>query len=229
MSESDSFLDEVTEEVRRDRLLKVLRRYAVWIGAGVVLLVGGIGVNEYLKNKAETDAQARGDAMLAALTEEDAAAREAGLQALVAEGGQAEVLARLQLAAVQATEGKTADAATTLESVATNTDTPQIFADLARLKIVMLGAGEMPAEERSTILEQLTVVGHPFRDLALEQKALMAVEAGEMEAALEIFQGLAVSETVSAAAQDRAVRMITALGGEIPLPGTDELPTATDG
>ena len=43
MSDSDSFIDEVTEEVRRDRLFGYFRRYG-WIAAVViVVVVGGAG------------------------------------------------------------------------------------------------------------------------------------------------------------------------------------------
>ena len=41
MSDVDSFIDEVSEEVRRERLYIALRRYG-WIGVlAVLLLVGG--------------------------------------------------------------------------------------------------------------------------------------------------------------------------------------------
>ena len=41
VSESDSFIDEVTEEVRRDKLFAVFRKYA-WIGVlAVAAIVGG--------------------------------------------------------------------------------------------------------------------------------------------------------------------------------------------
>ena len=49
MSDSDSFIDEVTEEVRRDRLFGYFRRYG-WIAAVViVVVVGGAAWNEYQK------------------------------------------------------------------------------------------------------------------------------------------------------------------------------------
>ena len=42
MSNPDSFIDEVTEEVRRDRLFAIFRKYG-WIGAVLVaLIVGGV-------------------------------------------------------------------------------------------------------------------------------------------------------------------------------------------
>ena len=41
MSNPDSFIDEVTEEVRRDRLFRLFRKYG-WIGVVIILgLVGG--------------------------------------------------------------------------------------------------------------------------------------------------------------------------------------------
>lgn len=41
MSDTDSFIEEVTEEVRRDRLFGLMRRYG-WIAVlAVLLLVGG--------------------------------------------------------------------------------------------------------------------------------------------------------------------------------------------
>jgi len=41
LSNPDSFIDEVTEEVRRDRLFRLFRKYG-WIGVVIILgLVGG--------------------------------------------------------------------------------------------------------------------------------------------------------------------------------------------
>ena len=38
MSDTDSFIEEVTEEVRRDRLYKFLRKYA-WVGILAVVTI----------------------------------------------------------------------------------------------------------------------------------------------------------------------------------------------
>ena len=49
MSDTDSFIDEVTEEVRRDRLFGLMKRYG-WIAAlAVLLIVGGAAWNEWRK------------------------------------------------------------------------------------------------------------------------------------------------------------------------------------
>ena len=75
MSDTDSFIDEVNEEVRRDRFYFMLKRYG-WIAVlAVILLVGGAAWNEYQKAQARAEAETLGDAMFAALSAEDTAAR----------------------------------------------------------------------------------------------------------------------------------------------------------
>ena len=69
MSDTDSFIDEVTEEVRRDRLFLLLRRWG-WVGVlAVVLIVGGAAFNEVRKARIAGQAQDLGDAILAALSQ----------------------------------------------------------------------------------------------------------------------------------------------------------------
>ena len=60
MSDTDSFIEEVTEEVRRDRLFALMRRYG-WIAvAAVLLLVGGTAYREYARAAEAAKAQAFG-------------------------------------------------------------------------------------------------------------------------------------------------------------------------
>ena len=54
-------MQEVSDEVRRDKLFRFFRRYA-WIGIGLVLLlVAAAGVNEYRKSQQKLDAESNGD------------------------------------------------------------------------------------------------------------------------------------------------------------------------
>ena len=86
MSETDSFIDEVTEEVRRDRLFAMFRKYG-WIGIlGVLLIVGGAAWNEWQKARAEAAAQSFGDKVAAAMANNEPAARETALTGIEAGG-----------------------------------------------------------------------------------------------------------------------------------------------
>ena len=57
MSDTDSFLQEVSEELRRDKLYRNIRKYG-WIAILlVVVIVGGATYREYLKSKDTKAAQ----------------------------------------------------------------------------------------------------------------------------------------------------------------------------
>ena len=61
MSDTDSFIEEVSDEVRRDRLFKIFKKYA-WVAVLiVVLLVGGAAFNEYRKISDQKRAANLGD------------------------------------------------------------------------------------------------------------------------------------------------------------------------
>ena len=80
MSDTDSFLQEVSEELRRDRLYKNLRKYG-WIAILlVILIVGAATYREYLKSQAATEAQLFGTSIIDALNEKNAVDRISKLQ-----------------------------------------------------------------------------------------------------------------------------------------------------
>ena len=76
MHESDSFISEVSEAVRRDRLTADAAPLRLADRGAVVLIVGGAAVNEWLKVHNAAAAAAEGDALRAALAETDAATRD---------------------------------------------------------------------------------------------------------------------------------------------------------
>ena len=85
MSDTDSFIEEVSEEMRRDRLYGYMRRYG-WIAVLAILsLVGGAAWNEYSKSQARAKAQSAGNAILAALEADDPQERVKSLEALQSE------------------------------------------------------------------------------------------------------------------------------------------------
>lgn len=214
MANTDSFINEVTEEVRRDKLFALLRRWG-WVAVLIVLLlVGGAAWNEWRKAQARAEAEARGDALLAALEARDPTAQAAALEALRG-GGPAEPVVAL-LAATQSagTDGGVA-AAEKLSALAADPATPQLYRDLATLKAAMMGAGEVAPDARIAALEPLSAPGGAFRALALEQIALAHVEAGRTDQALSIFTDLLGAADVSSAIQARAAQMILALGGSL--------------
>jgi hypothetical protein len=214
VANTDSFINEVTEEVRRDRLFAALRRWG-WLGVLlVIVLVGGAAWNEWRKAEARAEAEARGDALLGALEASDPMAQAAALEALRSGGPAEPIVALLAAAQAAGSEGEAA-AAERLRALSADPAVPQLYRDLAALKAMTLGAGEVPPDERIAALEPLSAPGGAFRALALEQIALAHAEAGRPDEAIAIFTALLGAADVSAALQRRAAQMILALGGSL--------------
>ena len=186
--ESDSFISEVSEEVRRDRLFATLRRYRWLIAAVVLLLVGGAAFNAWWQARQRAAAAAAGDALAAALAEADAAERAEALGAFAAANPRASVLARLAQAGSLEAAGDRDGAARLLGEVAGDGAAAPTWRSLAALQRVMLLGAAMDASERQATLEGLVAPGAPFRALALEQRALMHLEAGDRPAAIADLQ-----------------------------------------
>lgn len=209
MSNPDSFIDEVTEEMRRDKLFGYLRRYG-WIAVLVVLgIVGGTAWNEYRQAQDRTAAQAAGDALLVALAENDETARATAMAEVTA-AGNAAVITALLTASTQQEAGQAEAAAASLGALATNADTDAIYRDLAAIKAAMLPVGDMPA--RLAALEVLAQPGQPFRLLALEQMAYLTLETGDQTGAVAILRQIAEDAAVTRGLSDRVQTLLIALG-----------------
>lgn len=215
VSNTDSFIDEVTEEVRRDRLFLQLKRYG-WIGIlAVLLIVGGAAWREYSRAQDRAAAESLGDSILAALDSEDQAARIEALNGIDTGTPGGAALLGMLTAAEQAGSGATEDAAATLGEIARNGEVPQIYRDIASFKLLLAQSDTMEAAERRTGFEALSRAGSPLRLLAEEQLALVEVETGDREAALQRFKAILEDAEVTAGLRQRVSQVIVALGGEL--------------
>ncbi|MDP4032625.1 MAG: hypothetical protein Q8P60_07235 [Pseudorhodobacter sp.] len=212
MSNPESFIEEVTEEVRRDRLFAIFRKYG-WIAVLlVVLIVGGAAYTEWQKAANRTQAQAFGDAVLAAFEAGTPQARRNALAAVPATGDRAAII-NLLLASDPAEDRAGALAA--LEKVAADTTLPASYRDLAVLRRVILAGADMALAERRAALDPIAAPGRPFRPLALEQLAYLLVEAGDTAGAIAALQGLSQDQEAPSGLRQRATQMIVALGGDV--------------
>ncbi len=213
MSDSDSFINEVTEEVRREKLYGYLRRYG-WIGvAAVLLLVGGAAFNEYRAGQERAAAEATGDALLAALEVDDPTARAAAMAGIDTSGPSAAVALLLRAATLEEA-GDAAGAAEVLASLASNGDVPEMYRDLAAFKAAMLPTDDLAA--RKANLEALASPGRPFSLLAQEQLAYVALDEGDQAGAIAILERIVEDAAVTRGLRDRAQTLIVALGAPLP-------------
>ncbi|WP_127111674.1 hypothetical protein [Shimia sediminis] len=218
MSDTDSFIEEVTEEVKRDRLFALMRKYG-WIAVlGVVLIVGGATFNEIRKAGARSDAQDTGDAIFAAVNNSGDPARIAALQAVEPASPQAQLVIDSLLASSQLNIGENEAAADTFDGVANSgdSDMPEIYRQIALFKSVTARGTDMDPASRRTALEALAAPGAPLSLLAQEQLALLEIEQGNTDAAIALLEAISVDSAVTAGLLRRASQLIVALGGTPP-------------
>ena len=214
MSDTDSFIKEVSEEVRRDRQYRLMRKYG-WVAVLLVLLlVGGAAFNEWRKSSALAAAQTLGDQILAALQMDDRADRSTALRALSAKGDQGALL--VLLASGESVDGGDKEGALqSLRMLAEDTALATTYRHLAELKLILLQADTLTPSERITRLEPLAIPGAPFRLLAEEQMAMALVESGYTPAALDRLRAILDDGDVTAGLRRRVSQLIVALGGEL--------------
>ena len=207
MSDTDSFIDEVTDEVRRDRLFGSFRRYG-WIAAVMILgLVGATAFNEWSKSAAAQVAQARGDALLDALDMEDDVASVAALIEISTQEGGDVVASFLAAGADQS------QAASLLGAIAANTDQPEYIRDLARLKLATT-PDAVSHGEAVLILTDLSTAGGLYRNAATEMLVAIELERGNVEAAVTLLQAHIQDAQATQEQIQRMGELLVALGAK---------------
>jgi hypothetical protein len=215
LSNPDSFIEEVTEDLRRDRLFRLFRKYG-WIGVVIILaLVAGTAWTEWSKARDAARAQAFGDALIDALDQGTPEERREALAAVPADGEQAAIL-NLILASDPA-EDK-AETLAALEKVANDATLTPAYRDLAALRRVLVAGADLPLADRRAALEGIATPGRPYRVLAAEQLAYLLIEEGKTDDAITALTALMQDQEASGAVRARLGQVVTALGGTLPEP-----------
>ncbi len=224
MSDTDSFIEEVTEEVRRDRLYALMRRYG-WIAIlAVVVLVGGAAYNEIQKARQRTAAEAAGDALLAALERDEPTQRIAALDRVEVPAAGAQAVVTFLKSAEMQGAGEAANAAAALDQIAVDGELPAIYRQIASYKATLLQGDTLSAADRQQRYEALIAAGSPLRLLAEEQIAMIEIENGDQPAAIARLKRVLADAEVSAGLRRRTSQLIVALGGDADAVASDTTP-----
>lgn len=222
LAESDSFIQEVSEEVRRDRMYAVWRRYGPWLIAAIVVVVALAAGRGWYESREQARKAELGGALLAADRVEDPAEASQAFLALAEEGGYAyPVLARLRAGASLMQAGDLDAAQAQYEAVLGMPDIEQRFRDLADLRIVMMRSETMEPDEMLDRLGPLTVDGGVWRLPALEFEAAAHLKAGDPATAVASLRAIFDIPQLPAGTQGRVRELIDAIeatAGEAPAP-----------
>lgn len=212
MSETDSFIQEVTEEVRQDRMFRLWRQLGPYaIGVLVAIVVATAAMN-WMKHREVQKAREIGTAFLA--SDITSVADQKALLEKVE--GPAKILARVRLAAATAESGDAKGAAALYREVAGEAELGRAYSDLARLEAVRLSAATMSREEAETELAQLIAEGAPYRMLALELRATIRLNAGDTGDAHADLNQIIGNPQATRESSDRALALLLSSGGKMP-------------
>jgi hypothetical protein len=212
LSDTDSFLQEVSEELRRDKLYKNMRKYG-WIGLLlVVIIVGGAAYREYQKSQAAQRAQLFGSNIINALNEKNSKDRISKLLEIKAPSDNAKAVLTMLVSAEANNEEASSRDLSNLADVLEDLDVDAHYRDLLKFKILLGSAEKITLDERKSAFLKLSEPGNPFRLLAEEQLILIELEQGKIDSAIEKISQVLLDAEITVGLRNRATQMLIALG-----------------
>ncbi|HYG85163.1 MAG TPA: hypothetical protein VD978_02800 [Azospirillum sp.] len=211
---SDIF-QEVDEDLRRDRMSQMAKRYGGIVGTVAVLIVAATAGYQAWQGWQKSQREAETGRLVSALSQ-TAASPAKGIEALSSYAAKAPadlaVLARLNEAALRAGEGKSTEAVAIYDSIAADTQVGNIYRDLATLLSVMHQIGSGDAAQLQARLQPLTVDDNAWRFSAREMTALLTARAGDKAGARTLFQQLADDSLAPSGVRSRAADLAALYG-----------------
>lgn len=223
---TDQFIQEIQEDLRREKALKLWKRYGPYVigvlVAVVIATAAVVGWQQY--QQAQRAKEGRLFAEAAALAEdgqqEQAAAAFAAL-AKEAGSGYAD-LARLREADARLAAGDRDAAVTALEELAGDSSADKRLAAIARLKAATLMLDTASVADIQGRVQPLIDEGGPWRPLAEELVALAQLKAGDRDAAAQAFARLSDDAEAPAGVRRRAMELAELFGGKSETKGSAE-------
>ena len=212
----ETFLREVDENLRRDQLQDMAKKYGAWIGAAVVLLLVAVGGWIYWQDRQEK-AAAQDSEVLAQIYADIGAGRVANvpqrLDALAVESdGALKASAMLARAAVAVEQNDRAAATAKFNQVAADEDLPQPYRDLGLIRATAMEFDTIRPEQVIARLQPLTKPGNPWFGSAGELTAMALIKQGKKLEAGRLFAAIAADQQVPESIRARSVQIAGTLG-----------------
>jgi len=216
--------DEVSDDLRGERTLRLLQRFGGLIIAAALLVVLGVAAQQgYLWHQTRQDNQAatqylqitqaidaQGDT--ASNDQRIADARQLTGFAANAPAGY-RTLSRLRAAGLYAAAGQLPQAATLWNAVSADTSADILLRNLADLMWAQQELGTAPNADIAARLQPLTGSQNPFHGLAQETQALLYVREGKIDQAKALFSQIASDPGAPDGVRNRADGLLAKLNG----------------
>ena len=212
MSNNESFMQEVSEEVRKDRFYRILKKWG-WVGiALIVALVGGASFNEWNKESKINSARNLGDRVLAAIASKDVI----DLKEIEIKNVSQDIFIKNLMSAILFSDDKLDASKKALEEIGGMPGITKTYKDLNAFKLglLLLKSGNLTVEERFGVFEALVEPGSPFRSLAKEQQALILIEQGNIELAIKTLMEITDDSETTDTLRRRVAQLRISLGSD---------------
>lgn len=219
-NETDSFVQEVDESLRQDRVLTAAKKYGpALLVVFLVFLIGIVGW-QWWQGEQLKSARAQSDAYAAAIELAqggDFDAAKTAFEEMSGEGPRTyRVMAQVQRAAILQREGDLAASLAALDAAAGDANDP-ILRDSIQLRAAYLAADIEDFPALQTRLQPLVASESRLTYLARELLAVEAWEAGETDLARDTLENLSLAFDAPEAVRQRAQVFLSVIG---PAPAT---------
>jgi hypothetical protein len=219
-ADKESFLRDVDDAVRADRLSSIFRDYGRWVIGAIVLGLIALGAWFGYQYYRETQAGAHGKVMVSALdnlSQNRPRAASGGVAPLLTSGDATyRALANMVLGTSAAAERNARVANDKFGLVANDTAVDQAMRDAALVRQVMM---QFDATPPATVITRLAPIlarpTAPAFPSAAELTALAELKRGNDRAAGQLFKRIAETPDVADSLKSRAVQMAGMLGVDV--------------
>ena len=215
-STNEAFVREVDDELRRDQMVMVWRRFGILIVLAVLLALAAFGGWLYWQHRQTVEAGEQGERLNTALQDlgddkvEPAKKALAELSQSDIEGYRASALMLEADLALQKDDLK--GAAQKFATLASDEEQPQPVRDLALIRQTL---AEYDSLKPQTVIDRLrgfATKDSPWFGAAGEMVAVAYLSLGKRDVAAKLFGEIAQAETVPESVRQRTVQMASVLG-----------------
>lgn len=212
----DGFLREVDEALREEQLVNTFKRYAKPVGGAIVVGLLALGGYLYWDHTQKTAAEQLSERSVLAMERLEAGAIDPAIkdfEQLAKEGSDgSRAVAKMQLAAIAAQQGKVDDAARQFGAIAADSSAPKPLRDLALIREVTIKFDAMKPEEVIAKLKPLAVPGNAFFGSAGELVGMAYLEQGKPQEAGALFAAIGKDKNTPSTLRSRMRQLAGGLG-----------------
>ena len=231
-NDGETFLREVDEELRRERVNQTVARYGWWIVAGMVLVLAAIGGIFWYRSYQAQQAEARGESLLNALDGLESGNRNSAITQIdqLAESGSAgyRAAALFARANAQIAANNESAAVATLGAIAADETLEEPYRHAALIRQTQLEFDRLQPPQVIQRLSSLARPGQPFFGAAGEMVGVAQLRMNRPDLAGPLFARIGRDETVPPSIRTRAIQIAGSLGvNALPEPQVQPVPVQT--